>query len=71
MVIRPDWVVMGGPLIATVREVWYRGPYTDYKLETAAGHLEARIPGPPQASSGDRLGWGVTRGWIPGEATVG
>jgi ABC-type Fe3+/spermidine/putrescine transport system ATPase subunit len=65
MLIRPDWVTPGGPLRGVVEEVWFRGTHTDYRVETPAGLLEARVPGRPRVRVGETAGWTVTRGWIP------
>ncbi len=51
---------------AASRGVWFRGPHTDYRLETPAGELELREPGPPRAAVGDEVGWSLERGWLAG-----
>jgi len=66
MLVRPEWVTLEGPSRGVVREVWFRGPHTDYRIETLAGTLEARLLGPPRIGSGDSTGWTVQRGWVPG-----
>ena len=43
--------------------VWYRGPHTDYRLETAAGPVEIRRAGPPVAKPGERITWTLRRVW--------
>ncbi len=64
MLVRPEWVSLDGPADAVVEEVWYRGSYTDYRLATPAGPLDARLPGPPRARRGEPTGWTVERGWV-------
>jgi iron(III) transport system ATP-binding protein len=66
VLVRPDWASLGGPLHGRVSGVWFRGPHTDYRLETAAGGLELREPGPPRAAVGDDVGWSLERGWLVG-----
>ncbi|MDP8958437.1 MAG: TOBE domain-containing protein [Actinomycetota bacterium] len=64
VLVRPDWVRLGGPLPATVQQVWYRGAHTDYRLETPGGEVDVRQAGPPNARRGERLGWGLERVWM-------
>jgi ABC-type Fe3+/spermidine/putrescine transport system ATPase subunit len=66
LLVRPDWASIGGYLDAVVASVWYRGPYTDYRLETSAGQLELREAGPPRAVGGERIGWRLERAWLLG-----
>ncbi len=63
MMVRPEWVRLGGPIPGEVVEVWYRGPHTDYRVETRAGPVLARTPGPPAATPGDRPGMTIERSW--------
>ena len=65
MLVRPEWVTLEGPIRGVVREVWFRGPHTDYRIETPVGALEARLPGTPRVGPGDSTGWTVERGWVP------
>lgn len=65
VLIRPEWVSLGGPTAGTVRQVLYRGSHTDYRIETASGELEARLPGPPLVREGERASWSIDRGWLP------
>lgn len=62
--VRPDWAELGGPLPATVRHAWFRGPHTDYRLAVAGGELDVRQPGPPAASPGEAVGWALHRVWL-------
>ena len=63
--VRPDWVRLGaeGALDAQVIAVAFHGPHTDYRLETEAGELLAREPGPARFSAGERVRWSLTRSW--------
>ena len=63
-IVRPDWVALGGDLPARVEAVAYRGSHTDYRLETAAGTIGARVPGPPLSHSGEAVGLTLERVWI-------
>ena len=64
--VRPDWIALGGPLQGKVDHVWYRGPHTDYRLDTPLGFVEVREHGPPQAAAGDVTGWTLQRVWLIG-----
>ncbi len=65
--VRPEWVHLGGPMPGEVVAVWYRGPHTDYRVETAAGAVVVRAAGPPVAVEGDQPGVTVRRSWaLPG-----
>lgn len=66
VLVRPDWASLGGPLPGRLSGAWFRGPHTDYRIETAAGTLELRAPGPPRASIGDEVGWSLERAWPAG-----
>ncbi|MEX1343561.1 MAG: ABC transporter ATP-binding protein [Candidatus Limnocylindrales bacterium] len=61
--VRPDWVRFGGPTEATVTDVRYRGTHTDYRLDTAAGTLLLREPGPPRFAAGTRTDCTIERVW--------
>lgn len=62
--VRPEWARLGGPLPGRVVAVRYRGPETDYRLETPAGTVEVREPGVPRARVGDTPGWTLHRVWL-------
>lgn len=69
VLVRPDWAELGGDLPGRVTHVWYRGPHTDYRLETAAGLVEIRRDGSPIAQPGERINWSLRRVWsMPGGA---
>ncbi len=71
LMVRPEWVRLGGPIPGEVVEVWYRGPHTDYRLETHVGTALARTLGPPAASPGDRPGIAIERSWeLPAPPTT-
>jgi ABC-type Fe3+/spermidine/putrescine transport system ATPase subunit len=63
LVIRPDWVCSGGPVEGIVREVWYRGAHTDYRVATPLGDIEVRMAGPARYGIGEKTGWNIQRGW--------
>lgn len=64
VLLRPGWAHLGGDLPGVVRQVTYRGPHTDVRLDTPGGEVAARCPGPPQARPGDRVSWTVRRAWV-------
>ncbi|MDP9405644.1 MAG: ABC transporter ATP-binding protein [Actinomycetota bacterium] len=63
LLVRPDWTTLGGDLEGVVTQLWYRGPHTDYRLDTPAGHVDVRRAGPPSAAVGQRVGWSLRRVW--------
>ena len=63
VVIRPEWAELGGDLPGVVTRTWYRGPHTDYRIDSAAGPVEIRRPGSPIARAGDRVSWTLRRIW--------
>jgi ABC-type Fe3+/spermidine/putrescine transport system ATPase subunit len=72
LLVRPDWAELGGPFEATAARVRFRGPHTDYTLDTAAGRVDLRAAGPPRHAAGARLTWSLTRVWpLPGAADPG
>lgn len=62
--VRPDWLALGGPLPGIVAAVWYRGPHTDYRLDTPVGPVDVRASGPPTAGGGEPVGWALHRVWV-------
>ncbi len=66
MLVRPDWVEPGEGLAGTVAGVWFRGSFTDYRIETAAGALEMRRFGAPEWAAGDPISLALTRWWPAG-----
>lgn len=65
LLVRPEWVTPGGPIRGIVDQVSFRGPHTDYVIETAFGTLVSRIEGSPRLAQGERTGWSIERGWVP------
>lgn len=64
VLVRPEWARLGGALPGRVAAVRYRGPDTDYRLDTPAGSVEVREGGPPQARVGEGTGWALQRAWL-------
>lgn len=71
VMVRADWVELGGSVGGVVTDVWFRGPHTDYRVDTVAGSLVARIPGAPTMSAGERGGWSIRRAYYMGEEPSG
>lgn len=63
LLVRSDWAALGGDRDATVRQAWFRGSYTDYRLATQLGELIVREIGSPRAAAGDRVAWTLHRSW--------
>ncbi|MCB2224515.1 MAG: ABC transporter ATP-binding protein [Actinobacteria bacterium] len=61
VLVRPEWVEPGEGMAATVRHAWFRGPHTDYRLDTPAGEMAMRRPGPPEWRPGDAITVTVAR----------
>ena len=66
VLVRPEWARLGGPLPARVVAVRFRGPDTDYRLDTPAGLLEVRERGRPRARVGEPVGATLDRFWAFG-----
>jgi len=64
VLVRPEWAGLGGRLPGVVRQVRYRGPYTDYRLRTPAGTVDVRGAGTPSVAVGDAVTWDLQRVWI-------
>ena len=64
VLVRPEWAGLGGRLSGVVRQVRYRGPYTDYRLRTPAGTVDVRGAGTPSVAVGDAVTWDLQRVWI-------
>ena len=65
ILVRPDWARLAGPdtdadLPGLVTEVRFRGPHTDYHVDTPVGPLLIREPGPPRAAPGPAR-WSLLR----------
>lgn len=63
LLVRPDWAALDGPFEAIASRVRFRGPHTDYTLDTAAGRLELRAAGPPRHAAGEHVTWSLARVW--------
>jgi hypothetical protein len=71
VLVRPDWVRLGGDRTGVVVDVWFRGSYTDYVLRTSDGELLLRTPAPPAPRRGDEVSWSLDRCWPLPEAEAG
>ena len=63
LLVRPEWASLCGDRSARIRDVWFRGPHSDYLLDTAQGRLLVREPGPPAHQRGEDVSWGLRRSW--------
>ena len=70
VVVRPGWVHFGGPLAGRVGRIWYRGPHTDYRLETPAGDVSLAEAGPPRFAPGAEISWSLDRVWFLAEVAT-
>jgi len=67
VLVRPEWASLGGDERGVVAQVWFRGPHSDYLLDTAVGRLLVRQAGPPAHGVGTAVGWTLLRSWtFPG-----
>lgn len=72
VLVRPEWADLGGDREGKLRAVWFRGPHSDYLVETGDGVLLIREPGPPGAAAGERVSWSLRRSWpLPGFQITG
>lgn len=72
LLVRPDWVRLGGDRRGVVVDVWFRGSYTDYALRTSDGELLVRTPAPPVHRRGEEVSWSLDRCWpLPDGAAPG
>jgi ABC-type Fe3+/spermidine/putrescine transport system ATPase subunit len=67
LMVRPDWVRVGGPLCSRVARLAFAGPHTDYLLDTPVGDVLLRLPGPPEHAVGSALPWTIERAWAVAE----
>lgn len=63
ILVRPDWVRLGGDRTGVVVDVWFRGSYTDYVLRTSEGELLLRTAAPPAHERGEQVRWSLDRCW--------
>jgi hypothetical protein len=47
-----------------ITAIGFRGPHTDYHLETAGGPILLHLPGPPRHAAGEPLSWTLERAWV-------
>jgi ABC-type Fe3+/spermidine/putrescine transport system ATPase subunit len=64
LMVRPDWVREGGPLVGRTTAVDFRGPHTDYRVSTPAGPVLLRLPGPPRHAVDEMMAWTLERAWV-------
>jgi len=69
VLVRPGWARLGGPLQGTLRAAWFRGPHSDYLVESPLGELLIREPGAPRHLVGAQLAWSLVRSWPLGAAS--
>jgi ABC-type Fe3+/spermidine/putrescine transport system ATPase subunit len=63
LLVRPGWARLGGPLEGDVRAVRFRGPHSDYLVDSPRGEVLIREAGPPRHDVGAHLGWTLEHGW--------
>jgi ABC-type sugar transport system ATPase subunit len=63
LLVRPDWVRFGGDRAGVVTDVWFRGSYTDYALQTAEGDLLLRSLAAPAHQRGEKITWSLDHAW--------
>jgi len=63
LLVRPGWAHLGGELRGRLQSVRFRGPHSDHVVETAAGDLLIREPGPPRHVAGADVTWTLSRTW--------
>ena len=78
VLVRPEWARLDGEgpeegpgkgpeegpeHTATIMDVHFRGPHSDYVLDTEGGRLLLRELGPPRHAPGARVGWRLCESW--------
>jgi len=63
LLVRPGWASLDGELPGRLCAVRFRGAHTDHLLETPAGTVLIREPGPPRRRVGDPASWRLHRVW--------
>lgn len=63
LLVRPGWAQFDGPLRGRLRVVRFRGPHSDHLVETSAGDVLIREPGPPRHAVGADVTWTLSRSW--------
>ncbi len=64
LMLRPEWATTPGPLPGRIDAVWFRGPHTDYEIDSTAGSILVRAPGPPTRAAGEAMSWGIARACV-------
>ncbi|MDQ3733665.1 MAG: ABC transporter ATP-binding protein [Actinomycetota bacterium] len=65
LLVRPEWARLGGgERSARIGDVWFRGPHSDYLLDTSQGRLLVREPGAPVHHRGDEVSWTLLQSWV-------
>jgi ABC-type sugar transport system ATPase subunit len=64
ILVRPDWVAEGGELTGRVTAIAFRGPHTDYRLESAGQTLTVALAGPPRYAVGATMAWQLRQTWV-------
>jgi iron(III) transport system ATP-binding protein len=64
VLVRPEWVSLPGPFRSRVASRAFRGPHTDYRLDTACGQLLVRDSGAPTLAIGAEVSWGLGHAWV-------
>ncbi|MEO6208078.1 MAG: ABC transporter ATP-binding protein [Candidatus Limnocylindrales bacterium] len=64
VLVRPDWVGLGGGLPGHVEAIWFRGSHTDAELTTPFGPLVVRGLGVPTVAVGGAVTWHLRRSWL-------
>ena len=63
LLVRPEWARLSGERWARIGDVWFRGPHSDYLLDTPQGRLLVREPGLPRHRRGDEVTWSLRHSW--------
>lgn len=63
VLVRPEWARLDGDRSGRVVAVWFRGPHSDYVLDTEAGRLLVRESGPPRHRPGEAVTWTLKESW--------
>lgn len=64
VLVRPDWVHIGGTLAGEVVSVAFGGTQTRYRLATRAGMLQMALPGPPGYAHGETVSLRLSQAWV-------
>ncbi|MBA3338706.1 MAG: ABC transporter ATP-binding protein [Geodermatophilaceae bacterium] len=70
LLVRPEWASLEGDRSAVIGDVWFRGPHSDYLLDTPLGRLLVREPGRPGRRRGEEVTWTLRRSWPLGGGTA-